>query len=100
MVTDDSLMLSIMKSKMKSLMLSLCYPCDEIRHGSEEKLKKEADLYLNSLFCNENQVVSWADVSVGMRYYKMDGRENIVVWRVLDCGQAPEKIRMSLSKDD
>jgi hypothetical protein len=33
-------------------------------------------------------------------YYKMDDRENIVVWRVLDCRQAPEKIRMSLSKND
>jgi len=41
-------------------MLSLCYPCDEIRHGSEEKWKKEADLYLNSLFCNENQVIKRA----------------------------------------
>jgi len=47
-------------------MLSLCYPCDEIRHGSEEKWKKEADLYLNSLFCNENQVISLPDASVGM----------------------------------
>ena len=33
-------------------------------------------------------------------YYKMDDSGNIVVWRVLDCRQAPEKIRMSLSEND
>jgi plasmid stabilization system protein ParE len=29
-------------------------------------------------------------------YYKMDDKENIVIWRILDCRQSPEKIRMSL----
>jgi len=32
-------------------------------------------------------------------YYKTDDEENIVVWRVLDCRQHPEKTRMSLSKN-
>jgi hypothetical protein len=30
-------------------------------------------------------------------YYKIDDGETIVVWRVLDCRQAPEKTRISLS---
>ncbi len=29
-------------------------------------------------------------------YYKMDDKENIVIWRILDCRQSPEKIRISL----
>jgi len=33
-------------------------------------------------------------------YCKTDDRENIVVWRALDCRQAPEKTRMSLSEND
>jgi len=38
-------MLSTMKSEMKSLMLWQCCPCEEIRHGSEGKLKKEVDMF-------------------------------------------------------
>ena len=29
-------------------------------------------------------------------YYKIDGEENIIIWRILDCRQNPKKTRMSL----
>jgi len=29
-------------------------------------------------------------------YYKIDDKGNIVIWRVLDCRQSPEKIRIAL----